>query len=102
MQATQGAILREAARLVRPGGRLLWVTCSPTAAENEEIVIPFIEENTDWWILDPRPILRPEWQSWTQLDKGVLRTRPDRMNCDGFAMILLEKMPGRTPRGATT
>lgn len=92
MQQTQRLVLDGAARLVRPGGRLLWVTCSPTAAENEEIIIPWLENHKDWWILDPAPQLRPEWRGWLQLDKGVLRTRPDRMDCDGFAMILLERL----------
>lgn len=93
MQATQGQILRGAARLVRPGGRLLWVTCSPTAAENEGIVEPFLKESREWWILDPEPLLPEAWRAWTQTAMGVLRTRPDRMDCDGFAMILLERLP---------
>lgn len=93
MQAIQGQVLRGAARLVRPGGRLLWVTCSPTAAENEGIIEPFMRESQDWWIIDPASLLPENWRGWTQAANGVLRTRPDRMDCDGFAMILLERLP---------
>jgi 16S rRNA (cytosine967-C5)-methyltransferase len=92
MQATQRAVLDAATRLVRPGGRLLWVTCSPTAAENEETVIPWLREHKEWWILNPVKILEPAWRNWVQVDKGVARTRPDQMDCDGFAMILLERL----------
>lgn len=40
--ATQGAILRRGARLLRPGGRLVYVTCSVFARENLEQVQAFL------------------------------------------------------------
>ena len=46
--ATQGAILEGAARLVRPGGRLVYATCSLLAAENEEIAAAFISYHKEF------------------------------------------------------
>lgn len=93
MCATQAQVLESAARLVRPGGRLLWVTCSPTAAENEALVRPWLAAHPEWRALDPRPALPPQWADWTHWSDapGALRTRPDRLDCDAFAMILLER-----------
>jgi 16S rRNA (cytosine967-C5)-methyltransferase len=43
LQAKQRAILAAAARLLKPGGRLVYATCSLLAAENEEVVQGFDE-----------------------------------------------------------
>jgi 16S rRNA (cytosine967-C5)-methyltransferase len=45
---TQRAILAQAARSVRVGGRLLYVTCSTDAREDEQIVDEFLASNTGW------------------------------------------------------
>jgi 16S rRNA (cytosine967-C5)-methyltransferase len=45
---TQRAILAQAARAVRVGGRLLYVTCSTDAREDEQIVDEFLASNTGW------------------------------------------------------
>ena len=46
-QARQGRMLRALWPLLVPGGRLLYVTCSVLAAENDEVVSAFIERNDD-------------------------------------------------------
>ena len=71
------------------------VTCSPTRAENEEIVRPWLATHPDWRLVDPMPGLPPGAEDWTQCDDGFLRTRPDRLDCDAFAFALLERAPGR-------
>ncbi|MHA1523388.1 MAG: RsmB/NOP family class I SAM-dependent RNA methyltransferase [Alphaproteobacteria bacterium] len=47
-QEEQGAILREAAKLVRPGGRLVYVTCSVFDEENKQQIQSFTAENSDF------------------------------------------------------
>ncbi|MBI5493662.1 MAG: RsmB/NOP family class I SAM-dependent RNA methyltransferase [Deltaproteobacteria bacterium] len=44
----QAAILSRAARCVRPGGRLMYVTCSLLRAENEDVVARFLGEHRDF------------------------------------------------------
>lgn len=45
---TQADILRMARAHVRPGGRLVYMTCSLFAVENEAQIAVFLEENPDW------------------------------------------------------
>jgi 16S rRNA (cytosine967-C5)-methyltransferase len=48
MAATQTAILQSAARLLKPGGRLVYATCSFLQAENEEIAQAFSVVNPEF------------------------------------------------------
>lgn len=57
---TQAQILRQAARLVAPGGVLAYMTCSLMDIENEAQVADFKEENRDWKLL--------ETTSWSLLE----------------------------------
>ena len=47
LSALQGAILSALWPLLAPGGRLLYVTCSVLAAENDGVVQGFLEANDD-------------------------------------------------------
>ena len=47
LAATQSSILNALWRTLRPGGRLLYVTCSVLKAENDEVVNGFITANSD-------------------------------------------------------
>ena len=48
LNAIQSAILEEAARLVAPGGRLVYVTCSLLRAENEDRITGFLAAHPGW------------------------------------------------------
>ena len=71
--ATQTAILRAVAGHVRPGGRMVYSTCSLESEENEDQVGSFLARHPGWHQLDQRT------------------TRPDLDHCDGHFAALLER-----------
>jgi len=90
MTVKQAAILRSAARLLKPGGRLVYATCSVLPAENEAIAAGFTAEMTDFRPLAVGPLLREVKVDATNLTSGgaegqdYLRLWPHRHATDGF------------------
>ena len=54
LEATQAEILARAARLVRPGGRLVYMTCSLLSAENEAQIARFLDDREDFRLVSTR------------------------------------------------
>ena len=79
MSALQASILRAAAGAVRPGGLLIYSTCSLEPEENELQIENFLSRNSDWK-LDPPPAgaVPPE-----TIDGGFLRILPQLHGSDG-------------------
>jgi 16S rRNA (cytosine967-C5)-methyltransferase len=91
LKRKQAAILRAAAKLLKPGGRLVYATCSLLAAENEDIVAAFLAERGDFRQLDCSEILR---EARIALDTGpFLRLFPHAHGTDGFFAAVLEYTP---------
>lgn len=88
---TQSDVLEAAAARVAPGGRLCYVTCSPTREENEDVVARLLAERPDFRVENPTASLPPCTTEWTSLNGSVLRTRPDMADTDGFAISLLRR-----------
>lgn len=88
----QADILDAAARLVRPGGRLIYATCSLLAQENEAVVRAFLEREPDFVIVDVAGVL-PNLSVLPSpvTDEGFLRLLPHRHGTDGFFAALLER-----------
>jgi 16S rRNA (cytosine967-C5)-methyltransferase len=84
----QAAILAAAAKLVRPGGRLVYATCSLLAAENDEIVAGFLAAHPDFKLLPASDILA---RHDIAIAGDTLRLRPDLHNTDGFFAAALER-----------
>lgn len=84
----QSRILHSAARLVRPGGRLVYVTCSLLHRENQARVEAFLSENPNF-----RPISAadsPQVGELTLTDGSLLLT-PGRHGTDGFFIAVLQR-----------
>lgn len=79
MSALQRAILRGAADVVRPGGLLIYSTCSLEPEENEEQITRFLAEHPAWHLEAPPEGVVPA----TVLDNGMLRVLPQRHGTDG-------------------
>jgi 16S rRNA (cytosine967-C5)-methyltransferase len=85
----QGAILASAARLLKPGGRLVYATCSVLPDENERIVEAFRAAHPAFVPLDAAALLA---QAGVPLDTGpTLALLPHRHGCDGFFAAVLER-----------
>ena len=90
LAAKQTSILRAAARLPKPGGRIVYATCSLLREENEAIVEAFLAEHEGWSLLDVGELLR---QAQIPLDVSgpYLRLTPSQHHTDGFFAAVLAR-----------
>jgi 16S rRNA (cytosine967-C5)-methyltransferase len=79
LAAVQKQILESAASLVRPGGLLVYSTCSLEPEENEEQVQSFLAAHPDFQLDAPPPGTVPD----AVLDGGLLRVLPQHHDADG-------------------
>lgn len=79
----QRRLLAAAAAHVRPGGVLLYATCTITRDENDAVVDAFLAAHADFATDDPRPVL-PAAAGELVDARGALRTFPHRHGLDGF------------------
>jgi 16S rRNA (cytosine967-C5)-methyltransferase len=56
VRTTQAEILRSYSKILRPGGQLVYATCSLLPSENEHQVERFLSENPDFQLLEQRTI----------------------------------------------
>ena len=77
--AAQRGIFRAAAELVRPGGLLVYSTCSLEPEENDEMVDHFLAQHLEWTLEPPPDGAVPA----AVLDAGRLRVLPQRHGVDG-------------------
>ncbi len=84
----QAAILEAAARLVRPGGRVVYATYSLLTAENEAVVDAFLAGHPDF---RPAPAAEVLARHGIAVDGDFLRLLPHRQNTDGFFAAVLDK-----------
>ncbi|GAB4142687.1 MAG: 16S rRNA (cytosine(967)-C(5))-methyltransferase [Cyanobacteria bacterium J069] len=86
----QGELLRHVATWVKPGGTLVYATCTLHPDENERVVQHFLAEQPPaalQWHIEPLPGDHPAAQF--QLPEGWLRILPHRHDLDGFFMVRL-------------
>ena len=94
----QDAVLKEAARFVKPGGRMIWVTCSFLMEENEDRLAAFLEARSDF---ARTPVMNGIKASGLLAEEGAallarcvtpdgaLRLTPDKIRADGFFVATL-------------
>lgn len=89
LQQKQAAILASASRLLKPGGRLVYATCSILPEENADIVNAFLETHPDFVRKSAAEVLA---QQGIALDTGEdLRLLPHVHGTDGFFAAVLER-----------
>jgi 16S rRNA (cytosine967-C5)-methyltransferase len=90
LPAEQRAILRAAAACVRPGGLLVYSTCSIEAEENDGPVDAFLAAHPEWTLEPPPAGTVPD----AVLDGGRLRVLPQRHGSDGAFAARLRRAEG--------
>ncbi len=93
INALQQRILTAAAQMVKPGGRLVYITCSLLKEENEGIVNYFLSQHPEFHSLPAAQILARQHipDGLVNVDEHALRLYPHRQGTDGFYAIALER-----------
>jgi len=85
----QVQMLSQAARAIRPGGRLVYATCSSEPDENDDVVRTFLEQHSGFALgqADPGPRV-PDGVRLVE-ETGLLRTLPFRDGLEAFFAAVL-------------
>ena len=94
----QDEVLLEAAKYVKPGGRLLYATCSFLVEEDEDRVDSFLNSNSGWTQEDAAAhaiessLLTPDGEATVKAGQGPdgsVRLTPRTAGTDGFFFAVL-------------
>ena len=100
--AEQKQVLAEARRLTKPGGRIVYVTCSLLAEENEDQIAAFLAEAAEFSIsstvaaIEASGLATPEGLKALEArltSSGFLRLSPRSGGADGFFVAVLQRAP---------
>jgi len=86
LNQTQQEILASAATWLRPGGELVYATCTLNPLENQLVIKDFLAQHPQWQIVAPSPgsIAHPFAD-----DAGWIEILPHQQDMDGFFMVKL-------------
>jgi len=91
LTTTQDALLDQAAPLVKPGGRIVYITCSMLPDENQERVTAFLARHPNFKIAPVGDVWKNVLGTTAPTDKDTLTLTPASHNTDGFFVALLER-----------
>ncbi len=86
LPALQASILNNAARYVKPGGLLMYSTCTLVREENEGVVEAFLQTHPDF-TTEPLPLPAP----FPKNESGMLALVPGEYDTDGFFISRLRR-----------
>ena len=96
MAGLQSELLDRAAGWLKPGGTLVYATCSLERAEGEDQIAGFLQRHRDWAVVPVRPDELPE--SIGPDTEGFVRTLPgmlaDAGGLDGFFVARMRAPSG--------
>ena len=86
----QAAMLEQAVELLKPGGCLLYITCTTEPAENEGQINAFLSRHPEFHLATDPGRLPPPARGFIQ-PPGFYRTSPEDHNLDVFFAALLAR-----------
>ncbi|MDE3016776.1 MAG: RsmB/NOP family class I SAM-dependent RNA methyltransferase [Pseudomonadota bacterium] len=90
----QQSILQSAARLVKPGGRIVYATCSVLTEENENQIAQFLKNGNNFRVVCAKKIWdkeRTAGETERKNSVSYLRVTPHQDGVDGFFAAVLER-----------
>jgi 16S rRNA (cytosine967-C5)-methyltransferase len=93
----QAEVLDRAATMVKPGGRIAYVTCSVLPSENGEQVRAFVARHPEFSIQPPHETASVLWDKAEDFEKAALQSpegwllTPRRTGTDGFFVSVLKR-----------
>ncbi len=88
----QAEILETYKKFVKPGGYLIYITCSVLVDENEKQIENFLQANTGFTLKPAKEIWQKQIAKNTPLGVDTFANlRPHLHGCDGFFVAILEK-----------
>lgn len=87
----QLSLLDAAAKVVVPGGRIVYSTCTIARTENEEVVRAFLAAHPDFRATDLRPFLPTALRDEPGAASGELQLLPSAHGTDGFFMARFDR-----------
>ena len=87
----QSALIGQGARVIKPGGRLIYAVCSFLNEEGPDRVHEFLKLNPDFEILPGSSVWQEALQVPYPKDDPFLRLSPGMNNTDGFFIAILKR-----------
>lgn len=91
LAALQAELIRSAARCVKPGGRLVYSTCTTEPEENEAVIADFLAAHPEFEPMDIRPRLPQDLRAEAGAQAGMLRLWPHVHGTDGFFIAAMRR-----------
>ena len=89
MSRVQMSILKNTAKYLKPGGRIIYSTCSLESEENEGVIKNFLKNRSDFKLVVTNLLLPDRWVN----SEGYMFSFPTITNTDGlFAAVLQKKI----------
>ncbi|MDZ8033361.1 16S rRNA (cytosine(967)-C(5))-methyltransferase [Nostoc sp. DedSLP04] len=89
LSVLQRELLTHTSTFVKPGGVLVYATCTLHPAENEQVISAFLADSPQWQIESPIGVELPD--STDSAPQGWFKLWPHRQDMDGFFMVRLRK-----------
>lgn len=95
INAVQKSVLEEAAKLLKPDGRIVYATCSVLQRENQDVVTAFLESHPEFELLNATDVLAKQGVTLPDFQKEEFGEffvmLPHRHHTDGFFAAVLHK-----------